>query len=106
MTETILDAPAKVIDYVDQVRRLADANRDALGFLSATAYEEAAMKGCLWVAVSGTAKRLRGYLFFGVRYGELKTLGCIGGANLVSAQELPYDKLRLIVERAFALEKP
>ena len=41
-----------------------------------------------------------------VAYGELKTLGCIGGANLVSAQELPYDKLRLIVERAFGLEKP
>ena len=41
-----------------------------------------------------------------IPYEELKTLGCIGGANLVSAQELPYDKLRLIVERAFALEKP
>ena len=72
MTETILDAPAKVIDYVDQVRRLADANKDALGFLSATAYEEAAMKGCLWVAVSGTARRLRGYLFFGVRFPRLR----------------------------------
>ena len=72
MTETILDAPAKVIDYVDQVRRLADANKEALGFLTATAYEEAAMKGCLWVAVSGTARRLRGYLFFGVRFPRLR----------------------------------
>lgn len=72
MTETILDAPAEVIGYLDQVRRLADANRDALGFLSATAYEEAAMKGCLWVAVAGTAKKLRGYLFFGVRFPRLR----------------------------------
>lgn len=72
MTETILDAPAKVIDYVDQVRRLADANKDALGFLSAIAYEEAATRGCLWVAVSGSARRLRGYLFFGVRFPRLR----------------------------------
>ena len=72
MTETILHAPEEVIGYLDQVRRLADANRDALGFLSVTAYEEAAMKGCLWVAVTGTAKKLRGYLFFGVRFPRLR----------------------------------
>ena len=37
----------------------------------------------------------------GIAYRELKRLDCIGGANLVTAQELPHDKLRLIVERAF-----
>ena len=72
MTEIVLDVPEEVIGYLDQVRRLADANRDALGFLSVTAYEEAAMKGCLWVAVTGTAKKLRGYLFFGVRFPRLR----------------------------------
>ena len=72
MTETILDAPADVIGYVDQVRCRADANRDALGFLSATAYEEAAMKGCLWVAATGAARKLRAYLFFGVRFPRLR----------------------------------
>ena len=66
MTEAIIDVPVDVTGYVDQVRQLADANRDALGFLPATAYEEAAMKGCLWVAVEGCANKLRGYLFFGV----------------------------------------
>ena len=41
-----------------------------------------------------------------IAYPELKRLGCIGGANLVTAQALPYDKLRLIVERAFDSETP
>ena len=48
MTDAIVDAPTEVTRYLDQVRQLADANRDALGFLPATAYEEAAMRGCLW----------------------------------------------------------
>lgn len=39
-----------------------------------------------------------------ISYENLKRLGCIGGANLVTAQKLSYDKLHLIVERAFALE--
>ena len=55
MTETIIDAPAQVSRYLDQVQRLADANRNALGFLPATAYPQAAMKGRLWVAVGGNA---------------------------------------------------
>ena len=72
MNETIIDAPAEVTAYLDQIRDLADAKRDALGFLPATAYEEAATKGCLWVAIEGTAKKLRGYLFFGVRFPRLR----------------------------------
>ena len=72
MTEAIIDVPVDVTGYVDQVRQLADANRDALGFLPATAYEEAAMKGCLWVAVEGCANKLRGYLFFGDRFPRLR----------------------------------
>ena len=72
MNETIIDAPAEVTAYLDQIRNLADAKRDALGFLPATAYEEAATKGCLWVAVEGSAKKLRGYLFFGVRFPRLR----------------------------------
>ena len=40
----------------------------------------------------------------GIPHRELKRLGCIGGANLVTAQELPYDKLRLVVDRAVDLE--
>lgn len=75
MTEKVLDAPADVVAYLEQIRRLADANREALGFLPATAYEEAAMKGRLWVAVeenATTAKDLHGYLFFGDRFPRLR----------------------------------
>ena len=39
-----------------------------------------------------------------IPYRELKGLGCIGGANLVTAQKLPHDKLRLVLERAFETE--
>ena len=75
MTESILDVPAEVTGYLDHVRHLADANRGTLGFLPATAYREAAMKGRLWVAVGGTttnARELRGYLFFGDRFPRLR----------------------------------
>jgi predicted nucleic acid-binding protein/ribosomal protein S18 acetylase RimI-like enzyme len=75
MSEKVLGAPADVIAYLDQIRRLADANREALGFLPATAYEEAAMKGRLWVAVeenATTARDLHGYLFFGDRFPRLR----------------------------------
>lgn len=40
----------------------------------------------------------------GIPYRELKQLDCIGGANLVTAQELPYEKLRLVVDRAVDVE--
>ena len=79
MIETIIEAPAEVTAYLEQIRSLADAKRDALGFLPASAYEEAATKGCLWVAVEGTAKKLRGYLFFGVRFPRLRVYQVLPG---------------------------
>ena len=72
MTASIIKAPAAVLQYIDQVRHLADVNRTAFGFLPASAYAEAAMKGCLWVAIDTATKQLRGYLFFGGRYPRLK----------------------------------
>lgn len=72
MTEAIIDAPAEVTRYLDQVQQHADANRNALGFLPATAYGEAAMKGCLWVVVGRDRNKLRGYLFFGGTFPRLK----------------------------------
>ena len=72
MPEAIIDAPVDVTGYLGQVQQFADANRDALGFLPATAYEEAAMRGRLWVAVEEPANKLRGYLFFGGRFPRLR----------------------------------
>lgn len=72
MSDVIIDAPTQVAAYLGEVRHLADSDRDALGFLPASAYGEAAMKGCLWVAVEGTTKKLRGYLFFGDRFPRLR----------------------------------
>ena len=39
----------------------------------------------------------------GISYLELKQMGCIDGANLVTVQKLPYDKFNLVAERAFSL---
>lgn len=72
MTERILKTPVEVEGYIDQVRSLADANRSALGFRYASAYTEAAMKGCLWVAVDQTNNNLMGYLLFGGTYPHLR----------------------------------
>ena len=72
MTERIIKVPTEVMNYVDQVRHLADANRSMLGFVPASAYREAALKGCLWIAVDQTTQDLMGYLFFGGTYPHLK----------------------------------
>ena len=42
----------------------------------------------------------------GIPYLELKRLDCIDGANLVTVQKLPYEKLLLVAELAFALKTP
>ena len=72
MTERILKTPMEVETYIDQVCSLGDANRSALGFRPASAYTEAAMKGCLWVAVDQTNNDLMGYLLFGGTYPHLR----------------------------------
>ncbi len=72
MTEKILQDPPGVVDYIDQIRQLADDNRSSLGFLPASAYTEAAMKGHLWIAIDRNTKKLRGHLFFGGSYPHLK----------------------------------
>ena len=72
MTVRIIKAPVEVANYIDRVRELADANRSAFSFLPAGVYEDAAMKGGLWIAVDQTKKNLMGYLLFGGTYPHLK----------------------------------
>ncbi|MDB6062579.1 MAG: hypothetical protein JWM78_2682 [Verrucomicrobiaceae bacterium] len=70
MEYAILKQFDQVSDYVRQVSAIADQNKEAFGFLSASAYEQMASKGQLWVAVDN-AKELKGYLMFG---GTMPTL--------------------------------
>lgn len=72
MTETILQNPDDVMEYIDEVQKLGDANRSVFGFLPASAYKESALKGHLWIAIDSRTRKLRGYLFFGGRYPHLK----------------------------------
>lgn len=59
--------PAEVEAYVETVRASADSERQALGFLHAPAYREAAHQEKLWVAVVKTdgGEEYAGHLIFG-----------------------------------------
>ena len=59
--------PAEVKRHVEAVQVSADSNRQALGFIPAGAYKDAAHQGKLWVAVSKTdrGEEYAGHLFFG-----------------------------------------
>ncbi len=70
MDYDILKGFAQVTDYVGQVSCVADQNKESFGFLSASAYEQMASKGQLWIAVN-KEKELKGYLMFG---GTMPTL--------------------------------
>ena len=72
MTERIIKTSTEVTSHIDQVRALADANRSSFSFLPASAYEDAAMKGCLWTAVDQAKQDIEGYLFFGGTYPHLR----------------------------------
>lgn len=60
----------EVAGYVTQVTSIADRNKGALGFLSASVYERMASKGQLWTIVN-SEEALQGYLMFG---GSMPTL--------------------------------
>ncbi len=66
----ILRKADEVAPYRDQIRRLADSNKDALGFLPAAVYPEQMLRGKLWVAVEG--EEFLGFLLFGGRFPTLK----------------------------------
>jgi L-amino acid N-acyltransferase YncA len=68
---TILKSHLETQQYVAQVCNLADQNKDSFGFLAASAYEDLALKGQLWVAIceKGT---IQGYLMFGGKMPTLK----------------------------------
>lgn len=70
MGYAILKQFDQVSSYVSQVSSIADQNKGAFGFLSASAYEQMASKGQLWVAINNS-NELKGYLMFG---GTMPTL--------------------------------
>src|ERR1700680_4068408 len=62
--------PLEVPGMVQSVQANADSNRDALGFLPAQAYEQAARQGTLFVAVNrrGQECQYAGHILFGASY--------------------------------------
>lgn len=66
--------PREVCHWVPSVQAGADSNRDALGFLPAQAYEQAATQGTLFVALDrrGSQPRYAGHILFGATYPHAK----------------------------------
>ena len=58
--------------YVQQVRTLADEHRREFGFIPRNAYEDAALRERLWVAIDSVSRDFRGYLYFGGRHPHMK----------------------------------
>lgn len=66
--------PYEIPGLVQAVQANADSNRDALGFLPAQAYEQAARQGTLFVAVErhGSEALYAGHILFGATYPHAK----------------------------------
>ncbi|WP_129647913.1 GNAT family N-acetyltransferase [Peristeroidobacter agariperforans] len=61
----LLKSYSDVSPFVEKVIELADQNKDRLGFLPFSAYEELAIRGQLWIACEAARQRILGYLAFG-----------------------------------------
>jgi predicted nucleic acid-binding protein/GNAT superfamily N-acetyltransferase len=70
----ILCSPADVVFFVPEVRHYADTDKDALGFLPASVYDEAAQSGNLLIAVASREglNVYAGHLLFGGRFPHAK----------------------------------
>ena len=71
---TIKSSRDEVLPFVDEVRKSADQNKDALGFFAAPVYEIAANDGNLFVAASDTNGKdvYAGHLLFGGAFPHAK----------------------------------
>lgn len=67
----VLKAADETKAYVDEVRRIADQNKTTLGFTPKLAYEHAAARGRLWLAISQDDDYC-GHLYFGGKHPTLR----------------------------------
>lgn len=61
----LLKSFSDVSPFIAEIIALADQNKDRLGFLPFSAYEELAIRGQLWLALDCVPRRVLGYLAFG-----------------------------------------
>ena len=68
-TIIVLRTSSEALRYVDHIQAAADTEKDALGFLPANVYEEAARKGCIFVAVTADGRaEYAGHVMFGNKF--------------------------------------
>lgn len=68
----VVQDPNQVLKYLEKVQTTGDQNRNKLGFLSRSVYEDLCLQGKLWVAVDESKKEYVGHLLFGGTYPQLK----------------------------------
>lgn len=98
--------PYEIPGLVQSVQLNADANRDALGFLPAQAYEQAAKQGTLFVAVErrGSERLYAGHLLFGATYPHAKIFQVYVAGNhrkLGIGRQLVLELLGLLEEKQY-----
>src|SRR5689334_12783396 len=64
---SIKTRPEEVAPFLDTVRACADSERDALGFIPESAYQDAAIQGKLWIATrfEHANEKYIGHVLFG-----------------------------------------
>lgn len=74
MEFVILSVPEEVAPFVETVQRQADTERKSLGFLAASAYQQAASSGRLLVAINRGARgdEYAGHIFLGGIYPHIR----------------------------------
>jgi GNAT superfamily N-acetyltransferase len=94
--ENRLDVPG----LIQSVQTNADSNRDALGFLPAQAYEQAARQGTLFVAVHrrGHDCRYAGHILFGASYPHARIFQVY-----VAAEHRDHGTGRLLIQTLLQL---
>ena len=92
--------PQDVLGMVQSVQTNADSDRDALGFLPAQAYEQAARQGTLFVAVTrrGQECHYAGHILFGASYPHARIFQVY-----VAAEHRKHGIGRLLVHSLLAL---
>lgn len=94
----ILDRFDDTRRYLDDVRRAADAHREAFGFLPGKVYDEFARKDCLYVLVADTPNGLAyaGHLIFSQSYPTAKIIQIFTNSDFrrVGAATILLDRFK------------
>ncbi len=86
-----------LVPHLPAVQQIADAHRNEFGFLSGTAYSDAAKKGRLWIALDSETLTYAGHLLFGGHGNALRVVQICVAPNHRS-KGLAHELMRRLKE--------